>query len=86
MSTLTGQAQAALLSLHGKATRTADNFEMERIDRALDEIERDTDRDKFMSAEEAMKYGLVDKVLEHMTPPPPRAEMPVSASTDGVCV
>jgi len=26
-------------------------------------IEKDTDRDNFLSAEEAMKYGLVDKVL-----------------------
>lgn len=26
-------------------------------------IERDTERDNFMSAEEAVKYGLIDKVL-----------------------
>ena len=26
-------------------------------------IEKDTDRDNFLSAEEAVKYGLVDKVL-----------------------
>jgi ATP-dependent Clp protease protease subunit len=36
--------------------------------RTLEEIERDTDRDKFLSAEEAQHYGLVDKVLEHMDP------------------
>lgn len=30
----------------------------------LSKIEKDTDRDFFMSAEEAMKYGLIDKVLE----------------------
>ncbi len=30
----------------------------------LDVIQRDTERDNFMSAEEAMKYGLIDKVLE----------------------
>ena len=29
----------------------------------LEKIERDTDRDNFMSAEEACAYGLVDKVL-----------------------
>jgi ATP-dependent Clp protease, protease subunit len=29
----------------------------------LDVIERDTDRDNFMGAEDAVKYGLVDKVL-----------------------
>jgi len=36
--------------------------------RSLDEIERDTDRDKFMEAEEAVSYGLVDRRLEHMEP------------------
>ena len=30
---------------------------------SLEEIERDTERDNFMSAEEAQKYGLIDKVL-----------------------
>ncbi|MBT3864796.1 ATP-dependent Clp endopeptidase proteolytic subunit ClpP [Candidatus Peregrinibacteria bacterium] len=30
----------------------------------LDIIERDTDRDNFMSAEEAVKYGLVDKIVK----------------------
>jgi len=29
----------------------------------LEIIERDTDRDNYMSAEEAMAYGLVDKVI-----------------------
>jgi len=29
----------------------------------IDVIERDTDRDNFMGAEDAVKYGLVDKVL-----------------------
>lgn len=33
-------------------------------DQPLDKIERDTDRDNFMSAEEACQYGLVDKVIE----------------------
>lgn len=31
--------------------------------KTLEEIGRDTDRDNFMSADEAVKYGLVDKVL-----------------------
>jgi ATP-dependent Clp protease protease subunit len=29
----------------------------------LDQIEKDTDRDNFMSATKAVEYGLVDKVL-----------------------
>ncbi|MBI5437397.1 MAG: ATP-dependent Clp endopeptidase proteolytic subunit ClpP [Nitrosomonadales bacterium] len=33
----------------------------------VETIERDTDRDNFLSAEDAVKYGLVDKVLEKRT-------------------
>lgn len=32
----------------------------------LEKIEKDTDRDRFMSAEEACEYRLVDKVIERM--------------------
>ncbi|PHS11534.1 MAG: ATP-dependent Clp endopeptidase, proteolytic subunit ClpP [Blastopirellula sp.] len=32
----------------------------------LAEIEKDTERDNFMSAEEAKAYGLIDHVIEHM--------------------
>ena len=28
----------------------------------IDTIEKDTDRDNYMSAEEAKKYGLIDKI------------------------
>lgn len=31
----------------------------------LEKIERDTDRDNYMSAEEAQKYGLIDQVIEN---------------------
>ena len=33
--------------------------------RDLADLERDTDRDNFMSAEEAKEYGLIDQVLEN---------------------
>src|SRR4029077_15938252 len=33
----------------------------------LEKIEQDTDRDRFMSADEAMEYHLIDRVIEHMT-------------------
>lgn len=36
----------------------------------LEKIEEDTDRDRFMSAEEALEYGLVDKVIEHIEAKP----------------
>jgi len=35
---------------------------------SLDKIEKDTDRDKFMSAEESREYGIVDTVLERLPP------------------
>lgn len=31
--------------------------------RTLEEIERDTNRDNFMSAEAAREYGLIDEVI-----------------------
>jgi len=36
----------------------------ERSGQPLERIEKDTDRDYFMSAQEALEYGLVDKVIE----------------------
>ena len=37
----------------------------ERTGQPLEVIERDTDRDNFKSAEEALEYGLIDKILTH---------------------
>jgi ATP-dependent Clp protease protease subunit len=34
----------------------------------LDRVEKDTDRDKFMSAMEAKEYGIVDNVLDRLPP------------------
>jgi ATP-dependent Clp protease protease subunit len=31
----------------------------------MDQIAKDTDRDNFMSAEQAAEYGMIDKVLTH---------------------
>ncbi|MFD2670995.1 ATP-dependent Clp endopeptidase proteolytic subunit ClpP [Marinicrinis sediminis] len=36
----------------------------ERTGQPLERIEKDTDRDYFMSAEEAKEYGIVDRVIE----------------------
>jgi ATP-dependent Clp protease protease subunit len=36
----------------------------------LQKIEQDTERDRFMSADEAVGYGLIDRVVESM----PRVE------------
>jgi len=41
----------------------------EHTGQPLEKIEKDTDRDYFMTAEEAKEYGIIDKVLDH---PPKR--------------
>jgi len=33
--------------------------------KSVDQISKDTDRDNFMSAQDAVEYGLIDKVMEH---------------------
>jgi len=38
----------------------------EHTGQSLEKIQKDTDRDYFMSAEEAKDYGLVDEVIAHM--------------------
>lgn len=38
----------------------------ERCGQTLEKIEKDTDRDYFMSAQEAKEYGLIDQVIETM--------------------
>ncbi|MGG1554928.1 MULTISPECIES: ATP-dependent Clp endopeptidase proteolytic subunit ClpP [Paenibacillus] len=38
----------------------------ERTGQTFERIERDTDRDNFMSAAEAAEYGLIDKVIERI--------------------
>lgn len=40
--------------------------------RSITEIERDTDRDYYLSSEESKSYGLIDNILTtRVTPPPP---------------
>ncbi len=31
----------------------------------LEKVEHDTERDYFMTAEESLAYGIIDKILEH---------------------
>ncbi|MEQ8209944.1 MAG: ATP-dependent Clp protease proteolytic subunit [Lacipirellulaceae bacterium] len=39
---------------------------IEHTGQSMEQIEKDTDRDHFMSAEEALEYRIIDKVVEHM--------------------
>jgi ATP-dependent Clp protease protease subunit len=33
--------------------------------RSIEEIARDTERDNFMTAQQALEYGLIDRIIEH---------------------
>ena len=62
------QGQASDIEIHAKEilkTREKLNEILAKHTRQpLDKIEADTDRDYYMSAEEALKYGIVDKIIE----------------------
>ena len=61
------QGQASDIAIHAKeilAIRERLNRLMsEHTGQPMERIEKDTDRDNFLSAEEAAEYGLIDKVL-----------------------
>lgn len=38
-----------------------------RTGQEIDKVKRDTDRDYFLSAEEALEYGVVDEVMHPVT-------------------
>ena len=46
-----------------KNKRRLNRILAENTGRTIEEIERDTDRDNYMSAEEALAYGLIDSVI-----------------------
>ncbi|WP_226567214.1 ATP-dependent Clp endopeptidase proteolytic subunit ClpP [Bacillus stratosphericus] len=56
-------AAKRILSLRDKLNQVL----AERTGQPIEVIERDTDRDNFKTAEEALKYGLIDKVLTRNT-------------------
>jgi ATP-dependent Clp protease protease subunit len=59
--------QASDIEIHAKEVlylkRRLNEMMALHTGQSIEVIERDTDRDNFMGAEEAVKYGLVDKVL-----------------------
>jgi ATP-dependent Clp protease protease subunit len=61
------QGQATDIEIHAKEIlrlkKMLNEILSKHTGQSLRRIEKDTERDYFMSAEEAMKYGLIDKVL-----------------------
>ena len=62
------KGQASDVKIHAEfLLKTRDKLNKilsENTGKPLEQIEKDTDRDNFMIAEEAMEYGLIDKVME----------------------
>lgn len=62
------QGQASDIEIHAKRIirmrEQLNKILADRTGQPLDVIEADTDRDNFMSAAEAVEYGLIDQVLE----------------------
>ena len=64
------QGTAAEILIHAKEFQRVkeriNNILIKHTGHTLAKIEEDTDRDRFMTAAEAMEYGLIDTVIEHM--------------------
>lgn len=67
------QGTAVELEIHAKEVirtkRRMNELMFKHTGQTLEKIEQDTDRDNFMSAEEAKSYGLIDGILEHLPNP-----------------
>ena len=62
------QGQTTEIKIHAdhmvKTREKLNKILSERTGQPLDVINRDTERDNYMTAEEALKYGLIDGIME----------------------
>ncbi|MBQ3490408.1 MAG: ATP-dependent Clp endopeptidase proteolytic subunit ClpP [Clostridia bacterium] len=62
------QGQATDIKIHAdriiRMRRTLNEILAKQTGRPVEEIERDTERDNFLSAQEAKDYGLIDEVID----------------------
>ena len=63
------QGQATDIMIHAdhiiQTKKKLNTILSERTGQPYDVIAKDTERDNFMTADEALKYGLIDKVISH---------------------
>ncbi|MEK6233282.1 MAG: ATP-dependent Clp endopeptidase proteolytic subunit ClpP [Planctomycetales bacterium] len=68
------EGTAAEIMIHAKEfkklKRRLNEILIKHTGHPLEKIEQDTDRDNFMTAQEALDYGLIDQVVEKMAPLP----------------
>lgn len=64
------QGQASDIKIHAehiiKTKEKLNRILSERTSQPLEKVEKDTDRDNFLSAEEAKEYGLIDEVMDNI--------------------
>lgn len=63
------QGQATDIGIHADhilhVRKKLNGILAERTGQPLETIEKDTERDHFMTAQEALEYGLIDRIIEH---------------------
>jgi ATP-dependent Clp protease protease subunit len=63
------RGQASDIAIHAKETLFLKNrlneIMAKHTGQPIETVEKDTDRDNFLSAEEAQKYGIIDRILEN---------------------
>jgi ATP-dependent Clp protease, protease subunit len=63
------RGQASDIAIHAKETlflkQRLNEIMSKHTGQAIETVEKDTDRDNFLSAEEAQKYGIIDRILEN---------------------
>jgi ATP-dependent Clp protease, protease subunit len=63
------QGQATDIEIHAReiidVRRRLDEIIAKHTDQPLDKVAKDTERDYFMSADEAKEYNIIDQVIEH---------------------
>ena len=62
------QGQATEIKIHAdhlvKTREKLNKFLSERTGKTLEQIQQDTERDNYMSAQEALEYGLIDGIMD----------------------
>ncbi|MEG2348076.1 MAG: ATP-dependent Clp endopeptidase proteolytic subunit ClpP [Clostridia bacterium] len=64
------QGQASDIKIHAdfiiKTREKLNKILSQRTGKPLEQVEKDTDRDNFLSAEEAKEYGLIDEIMSNI--------------------
>jgi ATP-dependent Clp protease protease subunit len=81
------QGQASDLDIHAREIvrikQVLNDLIAKHTGQPIERVERDTDRDYFLSPEEAIEYGLIDGMINSPVPPPVAAAAAASPTPKG---